>query len=293
MNALYCKNLCKNYKQNEALKNVTLEIEENKIIGLIGRNGAGKTTLLKLCAGYLIPDGGEVKVYGDPSFDNLYVQTDVYFSDEKIAYRKSMKLSEIMKFSMQFYENWSQETAEDLLGYFKLNKDSRYKSLSKGMKSRFHILLGLSARTKLTLFDELGEGLDVASRKGVYDLILKEYLAFPRTIILSSHLFNEIGNLLEEIIFLDKGEILLHKPVDEMHDYAVCLYGKKESVLSYVGNKRIIHMDDYGNSVKVVLENDLDDNIMAAMKNDGITMEKVSLEDMFIYQTDEKRGDQV
>ncbi len=234
MKAVYCNGLSKAYKTNKVLDNITLSIEENKIVGLVGRNGAGKTTLLKLCAGYLLPTAGEVKVFGENSFNNLTVLSNLVFIDEQLPYDKSMKLYDIMQLNQRLYENWSQTIADQLLKEFNLKKEMKYSDLSTGMKTQFNIIMGLSTRAKLTIFDEPTLGLDIAMRKKLYELILNEYMEFPRTIVLSSHLISEIENMMEEVVILSQGKVLLHKTIEELQEYAVYLNGKKDRVEEFI-----------------------------------------------------------
>jgi ABC-2 type transport system ATP-binding protein len=284
--------MSKAYRTKTALNNINFSIDENKIVGLIGRNGAGKTTLLRICAGYLLPTTGEIKVYGEANFNNLNSISELVFVSEDIQYDKSMKLSDIMRLGKAFYENFDDAVARDLLRVFNLSEKLKYSNLSTGMKTQFNIIMGLSARAKLTIFDEPTLGLDVAVRKQFYDILLKEYMEFPRTIIISSHLLSEIENLLEEVIILHNGEILLHKPIDEMQEYAVYLTGKKDVVLEFIKEKRTFFTDNLGNTVKVAIENDLSEKEILLLSAKGVLVNKVPTEDVFIYLTNKnERGE--
>jgi ABC-2 type transport system ATP-binding protein len=288
MKALYCSSLSKNYNTNRVLNNINLTIEENKIVGLIGRNGVGKTTLLKICAGHLLPTKGEVKVYDEFVFNNLKVLSNLVFIGNEMPYDKFMKLSDIMQLGKDFYENWDQTVADEILKQFDLKGSLKYGDLSTGMKTQFNIVMGLSTRAKLTIFDEPTQGLDIAVRKKLYELILNEYMEFPRTIVLSSHLLSEIENILEEVVFMNKGEVLLHKSIEEMQAYAMYLSGKKDNVLDFIQNKNIIHIEDFGSSVKAVIKNDLKEKEISSLCEKGVTVSKVPLEDIFVYLTENK-----
>lgn len=285
MKAINCNSMSKSYHKKNVLNNINFSIDENKIIGLIGRNGAGKTTLLNICAGHLLPTSGEVKVFGEASFNNLNILSDLVLVSDDIQYHRSMKLSDVLKLGKVFYEKWDDAVARELLRHFDLNENLKYSNLSRGMKTQFNIIMGLSTRAKLTIFDEPTLGLDIVKRKQFYDILLKEYMEFPRTIIISSHLLSEIENLLEEVIILNKGEILLHKPIDDMQEYAIYLIGKKDSVLEFIKNKRTIFTEDLGNTVKVAIENDLSEKEILLLSEKGVFVSKVSIEDVFVYLT--------
>lgn len=293
MIAVGCNNLNKSFRSVKVLKNINVAIEENKIIGLIGRNGAGKTTLLKLIAGYLLPTEGNVKICGETGFNNMNRLSDLIYIGEELPYDKSMKLKDILEFGKLFYRNWNMASVNKLLKQFDLSRDLKYGNLSRGMKTKFNLAMGLGTRAGITIFDELTLGLDIAARRILYDAILNEYIDFPRTIILSGQLINEMENLLEEVIFIRQGEILLHKSVDEIQEYALYLEGRKETVLEAVKSKQIINSENFGATVKAAVVNTLTGHEAAELSAKGISVNKVALEELFIYLTKEnERGEE-
>lgn len=293
MKAVSCDNLSKKYNSVNILNSVKLQIDKNKMIGLIGRNGAGKTTLLKLIAGYLRPTEGDVKVFGEASFNNMNILSDLIYIGEELPYDKFMKLKDILEIGSRFYHNWASEKANKLLRRFNIDKDLKYGNLSRGMKTQFNLIYGLTAGAGITILDELTLGLDIAARRILYDVVLNEYIDYPRTIIISGQLINEMENLLEEIIFLHKGEILLHKSTDEVQEYAVYLEGRREDINEAVQSRHIIYMEEFGSAVKAVIENNLTEHEISALIVKGIAINKVALEDLFIYLTkDMERGEE-
>ena len=191
MTVIECKHVWKSYGGKHALNNINFAIEENKITGVIGRNGAGKTTMLKILAGFSKETSGEVKVFGEKPFNSLLVSANSMMIDHDMNL-PAMMLYEIIEEMNRFYPNFDRAHAFRLLDYFSLDKNQFIQNLSKGMKSTFHSILGLSARCALTIFDEPTIGMDASVRKDFYRALIKEFIAFPRTILISSHHLEEI-----------------------------------------------------------------------------------------------------
>lgn len=285
MSLIECVNLTKEYKDTLALNNFNCKIEENKIIGLIGRNGAGKTSLLKICAGYIRPTSGEINIFGEKVFDNLNVLGNMIFIDEEIQYDNNLRLIDIMTLGKAYYKNWDDNFAKKMLQFFGLNEKKKYKKLSRGMKTQFNIIMGISSRMPLTLFDEPTLGLDAAFRKEFYNILLKDYMNHPRTIIISSHLLNEIENLLEEIVLINEGELVLHESIETIQNYAVILNGKKDVIEEFIKNKEVLSSDQLGNNLIVGIKNDLSKEDIAYLKKKNVDVSKMSAQDVCINLT--------
>ncbi|MDP4093429.1 MAG: ABC transporter ATP-binding protein [Bacillota bacterium] len=287
---IYCEGLKKTYKNVEALKDLSLSIGENKMIGLIGRNGAGKTTFLKTCAGYIRPTSGEISVLGGKPFDNLDVLSNIIFIDEEIQYNTSMRLGEIFRLGAIYYKNWDDAFAKKLLRYFSLDVKQKYKKLSRGMKTQFNMIVGLSSRAPLTLMDEPTLGLDVAVRKEFYQIILKDYMENPRTFILSSHLMSELENMLEEMILIHEGKVVFQKSIEELQSYAVLLNGKQEVLKPFLENKKVLNTETFGNSIIAGIVNDLSEKDTLFLENNNVDISKVKIEDIYIWLTKNGKG---
>ncbi len=215
------------------LKDVSCQIEEHKIIGLIGRNGAGKSTFLNILAGHIKPTAGKVTIYQDNPFNSITTATNTMFIEEGMTFPNGNNIARILEIAKCFYPNWQQELAEKLLQYVGISLNGLYDKLSKGQRSTFNLVYGLSARCAITLLDEPMNGMDEAVRADMYRAILKEYIAYPRTIIISSHHLKEIEHLIEEILLINNGQVALHKELEEVQQFAVRLIGQPEQLEPY------------------------------------------------------------
>lgn len=291
MNVIECRGLSKRFGSTVALRDLSFSIKENTIAGLVGPNGAGKTTLLKIVAGYLKKTAGEVKVFSGQPFNNLKVSANTVFVDDNLSLPATLNISDTLDAARRFYQNWDHELALRLFDYFSFNPRQLHKNLSKGMKSTFNMIIGLSARCALTIFDEPTVGMDAAVRKDFYRALLQDYLQHPRTIIFSSHLLKEIEDILEEILLLREGQKLLQLPVTELRDYAVGLRGKEDTVKQFAADKEIYHRERFGkNSIYLVVRNSFTGAALQEVRGAGLETLPVPAEDLCVYLTSRTKG---
>jgi ABC-2 type transport system ATP-binding protein len=291
MSVIECRDLTKTFGGTKALNNLSFKLEDNKITGLIGRNGAGKTTLLKIIAGHMKETSGEIKVFSEKPFNNLLVSTNTIFLHDQMNLPTALNLMETLEVGASFYGNWDSELANRLFEYFSFNPLQHYNGLSKGMKSTFNMIIGLSARCPLTIFDEPTTGMDAAVRKDFYRALLKDYIANPRTIIISSHHLNEIEDLLEDIFLLNNGKELLHMSVADLKEWAIGIQGKTPIVDEWTQNKEVIFTKSMGLENKyVVVKNDLSEEELQNARLAGMEVSPVTSSDACVYLTSKTNG---
>lgn len=291
MKVIQCSNLTKTYWRKKALNELTFSIEENTITGLIGRNGAGKTTLLKIMAGFIKETSGEMKVFSERPFNNLNVSANSIFVDDQMSFPPALPLGELLEVAASFYPNWDERLAKGLFDYFDFDPKYYHNRLSKGKTSTFNMIIGLAARTPLTIFDEPTTGMDAAVRKDFYRALLKDYIAHPRTIILSSHHLDEIEDLLEDVLLIKDGKKHLHMPISELKEWAIGIKGSKEDVRAIANKSEVIYRNEIGvNTMYAVVKNDLNENELSQIRLKGLEISPVQASDLCVYLTNESKG---
>lgn len=268
-----------------ALEDITFQLEDQKITGLIGRNGAGKTTLLKVLAGFIRESSGDVKVFSNNPYNNLRVSANSILVDDQMSFPDSLTLADILETAPDFYKRWDAELATNLFRYFRLNPKQLHARLSKGNKATFNMIFGLSTRCELTMFDEPTNGMDEAVRSDFYRALLKDYIAHPRTILISSHHLAEMEHLLEDILLIHKGKVVFHQSLEEVKEYAVALQGPTNLVEKMTAGKEILHTKQLDSQRKYVVIRREDLPLI-----EGVMIYPVSASDVCMYVTDDRKG---
>lgn len=283
-----CKKLSKKYRSHSALSNLNCIIRENTITGVIGRNGAGKTTFMKLIAGYLKKTSGELRVMKENPFTSLKVSANSIFIDDQMSLPTSLNLRELLNSFARFYPNWNEPLAKELMTYFHLPQKAYVQNLSKGMRSTFHAIIGFAARCPLTIYDEPTTGMDAAVRKDFYRALLKDYLAYPRTILLSSHHLEEIENLLEDVLIIHNQSAFMHLSVSELKESVVAVKGDRAAVSEFTSmhNKLSINETVPGMAMAIVQVN----NYIRRENFPKLTFSNLTANEAFIYLTDSREG---
>ncbi|GAE24970.1 ABC transporter ATP-binding protein [Halalkalibacter wakoensis JCM 9140] len=291
MNIVEFQNVTKKYGPKTTINNLSFAIEENKITGIIGRNGAGKTTTLKMVAGHIKQTSGDIVVFGENPFNSLLVSANMIFVHDQMNLPTSLRLTDILKSAEMFYVNWDSELAGRLFRYFSLDPKQTHDKLSKGMKSTFNMIVGLASRCPLTIFDEPTTGMDAAVRSDFYRALLKDYLAHPRTILISSHHLNEIEELLEDILLIKEGQNHLHLSLLELKEMAIGLSGNKEVLQEWMGDREVYYRTRVGlDDVYVVTKNTFTKEDLAKMTDTGVAISAVSPNDLCVYLTSPSTG---
>lgn len=280
--------LDKSYGEFKAIEDMNFMIEENKIYGLLGRNGAGKTTLMKLITAQEFPTGGELKVFGENPEENRSVLSRICFIKESQKYPDNFSVHDILKVSKSLFPNWDEEFAYSLIKDFNLPLKRKPKKLSRGMHSAVGVVIGLASRAPITIFDEPYLGLDAVSRSLFYDKLMKDYSEHPRTVILSTHLIDEVSNLLEHILVIDRGRLIINDEAENLRGIAYTVTGQAARVEAFVKNKEVIDRKPFGGLLSATViqnKNSLDRNQAGAS---GIEISPVSLQQLVVHLTKEK-----
>lgn len=247
MNAIQIKNITKKYNNLTALDNVSFSFEFGKIYGFLGRNGAGKSTLINIIANRIFADEGTVLVDDIPAKENMQVHEKIFCMSEADLYDKELKIKEHFKWINRFYDSFNLDKAFEIAEKFNLDINKKFKALSKGYQSIFKLTVALSLNVPYVIFDEPVLGLDANHRELFYDLLLKDYENDERTIIIATHLIEEVANIIEEVVLIDKGKVLLQENVETLLEKGYSISGIAKDVDDYCSDKNVIDYDELGN----------------------------------------------
>lgn len=215
MAILECKALVKRFGSKEALKGVDFSLERGKIVGLLGPNGSGKSTIIKLANGLLTPTSGQILVGG--SAPGVETKKIVSYLPERTYLSDWMKVSEAIGFFRDFYADFDEKKAYDMLARLNINSYDRLKTMSKGTKEKIQLILVMSRNAELYLLDEPIGGVDPAARDYILNTIISNY-SENATVVISTHLIADIERVLDEVVFINQGNIVLQKSVDEIRE---------------------------------------------------------------------------
>lgn len=219
MELLECKHLYKNFGDKEILKDVTFTLPRGKIIGLLGKNGMGKSTLIKLINDLLTPSDGEILINGvNPSVTSKKV---ISYLPERTYLDKTMTIDQAFGFFEDFYDDFDRAKAKRLLKDLNLDENSKISKMSKGMQEKLQLILVISRNAELYILDEPLGGVDPATRDYVLDTILANFNE-GASVLISTHLISDIERILDEVIFIDKGKIVLTSDTDSLREKEKC-----------------------------------------------------------------------
>jgi ABC-2 type transport system ATP-binding protein len=278
------RGLTMRYGSFTALDDVSVAIQPDTITGLLGRNGAGKTTLMQTITGQDFATSGEIRVFGEHPVENAHVLSRISFIKESQRYPDDFKARHVLRCAPWFYENWDAELAGRLVDDFQLPVNRKIKKLSRGQLSAVGVVVGLAARAPLTFFDEPYLGLDAVARQIFYDRLLGDYAEHPRTIILSTHLIDEVANLLEHVVVIDKGRIIMDRSAEQARESATTVVGPAAAVESFVTGRRVLHREGIGGFASVTVER-LGDSDRRDALDRGLELAPVSLQQLVVHAT--------
>lgn len=215
-NILQCQNLVKFFPGSLALNAINLTVPRGKIVGLLGPNGSGKSTLIKLANGLITPTSGKVLINGmEPGIETKKI---VSYLPERTYLNDWMTVNNMIEYFCDFYDNFKKEKAYDMLKRLGVDPVQRLKTMSKGTKEKVQLILVMSREAELYLLDEPIGGVDPAARDYILDTIIGNYTE-NASVVISTHLISDVEKILDEVIFINKGNIVLTSTVDDIREH--------------------------------------------------------------------------
>jgi ABC-2 type transport system ATP-binding protein len=240
--------------------------------------------MMQLLTGQQFASSGDIHVFGQSPVENAAVLGNICFIKESQSYPEDFRPRHVFASAPWFFQNWDADLADRLVADFRLPLNRRIKKLSRGQLSAVGVIVGLASRAPLTFFDEPYLGLDAVARQIFYDRLLEDFAEHPRTVILSTHLIDEVSALLEHVLVIDDGRIIIDENADTLRGSATTISGTKTAVDAFLGNRAVLHRDGLGGLSSVTVEKlDAADRTAAAAA--GLELGPVSLQQLIVRKT--------
>lgn len=286
------RGLQKSFKRHPALTGLDLEVPAGSIFGFLGRNGAGKTTTIKLLMGFLRPDGGRAAVFGLPA-ENLSAGIEIhrrvgFVSEEKDVY-PYMTVAQIIRFTRSFFPKWRDDLEQRYLKLFDLPPNQKISALSKGMRSKLMLLLGVSRGAELLILDEPTDGMDAVSVEDVLRELVSISAEEGTTIFLSSHQMEEVEQITDRVCIIDRGNAIVTGLVDDLKQHyqrlRIVIGEEPRSPIRWVDGAEHVRWD--GRTVEILASHNVDAILDQALALPGASVERfpVTLKEIFLEHT--------
>ena len=276
--------LSRTFGDVHAVDGVSLSVEEGSICGLLGRNGAGKSTLMNLIMGQDFPSAGTVRVLGEDPVENARVLTRTCFIKESQSYPDAFRAKHVLATAPHFFPHYDQDLADRLVADFDLPVKRMVKKMSRGQRSALGAIVGIASRAELTLLDEPYAGLDAVARRVFYDRLLEDYGRHPRTILLSTHLIDEVADLLDHVIVVHRGRIEIDAATEDLRGTAATLVGRSADVEAFATGREVLGRERIGGIASVTVAGlSAEDRSRAA--SSGLEVSPVSLQQLIVRRT--------
>lgn len=283
--AVRVRDLTKRYGAKTVLDSIDFDIPRDVICGLFGRNGSGKTTIMSILTAQNFATSGRVEIFGEHPYENPRVLQRMCFVRESQRYPDDAKPKHAFAVAQLFFPNWDADFAQRLIDDFRLPMNTRIKKLSRGQLSAVGVIIGLAARADVTFFDEPYLGLDAVARQLFYDHLIADYAEHPRTIVISSHLINEIADLIEQVLVVDDEKIVVNESVDELRDRAFTVVGPAGTVDEFIAGREELHRESLGTVASSTVLGTLTDDDRQRLTAAGLTTAPVSLQELIVRLT--------
>lgn len=286
--AVSTRDLTVRYGRTTALERVTVDLAPGAIHGLLGRNGSGKTTLLSTVAAFRRPASGTVLVDGEDPWENERVMRGICLIRESGDVQVDLRMREHLRYLADVRPHYDADLAGRLMDTFELDPRRRPSKLSRGRKSAFGAVVGLASRAELTIFDEVHLGMDAPSRYAFYDALLADYVEHPRTIVLSSHLIDEVQRLLERVVILDRGTLLLTDDAESLRARGVSVTGPAQDVARFTEGRTVLRRQQLGGTVQVTVDGGLSAADRTTATGWGLEVGPIDLQSLFVHLTEKE-----
>jgi ABC-2 type transport system ATP-binding protein len=286
--AIETNGLTLRYGDTVAVDDLSLRLDGGKIYGLLGRNGSGKTSLLAAISAFRRATSGTVTVGGTTPFENAAMTRQICFVRDRVDAQDQDRIRCVLRLARRLRPNWDQEYANRLIERFNVPLGKRVSALSRGGKSALSVVLGLASRAPVTIFDEAYLGMDAPSRYAFYEELLDDYIANPRTVIVSTHLIEEVDKLFEEVVIIDRGRLVAHEETDTLRSRGVTVTGPGAAVDRFVAGHTVLGEQRLGGTKAATIYGELSDGDRVAARSAGLELGPMGLQQLFVHLTKDR-----
>lgn len=285
------KNISKSFGSIDAIKDVTVSINEGVVFGLIGTNGAGKSTLFRMLAGVLKPDSGEILVDGRGVYESPDAKQDLFYISDDQYFLSNATPMDMVTFYSEYYPGFDSARCLKMLTGFNLDVKRRISTFSKGMKKQLSIIMGVCANTKYLLCDETFDGLDPVMRQAVKSIFAGEMTERDFTPIIASHNLRELEDICDTVGILHQGGVLMQKDLEDMklHIHTMqCVFNTPEDMERLKNLVDIVKIESRG-KLNLITVRGTREEIMQNMDSLNPVFAEVlplTLEEIFISETE-------
>ena len=285
---IFAKNLVKRFDEKEALKNISLQIAEGSVYGLVGSNGSGKSTLLRLISGVYMADEGKVGIDGENTFNNPTLKSQIAFLGDTPYFLPQSDLKEMAALYSNMYPSFDYEIYNHLLTVFPLDQKARLSTFSKGMQRQAALILSLSTKPKYILLDEAFDGLDVVMRRVLANIIMESVEKYGMTAVIASHNLLELENVCDHIAVVHEGKIISKGDVDgikgNIHKIQAAFSNVPE--LSVFDELDVMKLERTGSLISLIVRGDEEKIMQFINRLSPIYCEAIepTLEEVFVYE---------
>lgn len=274
------RNLNKSFGKKHVLRDITVDFAPDRVHGLLGANGVGKTTLMSVILNHTFRSSGEVLIDGEDPRENARLLERTCFVHEDQKFHDDDTPASLLRILPTFYPAWDTDLAERLAPRFKLPMSTRTTKLSRGQRSALAIVISLAARAPYTFMDEPYLGLDPGHRALFYEEFARAMAEHPRTVILSTHLIDEVSDLLENVVMIEDGRVTVDADIDDARDSAFVLRGLEPVVRDVVGARRVLREYRLGNILSVTVDGTATAEDRRRADAANVSLEPVTLQEL-------------
>lgn len=278
----------KSFDGFKALDNMSLEVSEGSVYGLVGPNGAGKTTIIKNLCGIYRPDSGTITIDGEEVYENPKIKDKVIYISDELFFYSTYSILETAKLYASIYSDWSWERYEAMKEIFKIDEKRKVRRLSKGMQKQVAFWLGICTKPRVMILDEPVDGLDPVMRRNVWSLVLSDVAENGTTVLISSHNLRELEDVCDHVGIMFNGKTVLQKSLDDMKGniHKMQLAFSKEMPQELLNKLDILHSSEFGSVITMIVRGDSSEikKLVGGYKPLIADILPLTLEEVFIYE---------